>query len=42
VDLEETGREGVDWVDLAYNRDKRHAFTDVVTNVLVPLSSVIP
>jgi hypothetical protein len=41
VNLEETGREGVDWSDLAYNRDKKHAFTDAVTNVFVPLSSVI-
>jgi hypothetical protein len=41
VDLEETGREDVDWVELAYNRDKRHAFTDAVTNIFVLLSSVI-
>lgn len=33
LDLEETGREGVDWVDLG--------FTDAVTNIFVPLSSVI-
>ena len=39
--LEEIRREVVDWVDLAYNGDKRHAFTDAVKNVFVPLSSVI-
>lgn len=33
VDLKETGTDDVEWVDLAYKRDKEHTVTHVVTNV---------
>jgi hypothetical protein len=36
IDLRETGLDGVDWVDLAQNRDQWRAFMNTVMNLRVP------
>jgi hypothetical protein len=36
MDLEEEGREGMAWVDLAQNRDRLCAVVNVVMNLQVP------
>jgi hypothetical protein len=36
MDLTETGCDGMDWIFLARNRDKRRALVSMVMNLLVP------
>jgi hypothetical protein len=36
MDLQEVGREGVDWIDLAQDRDRWRALTNVLMNFRVP------
>jgi hypothetical protein len=36
MELEETGWEGVDWIDLAHNRDKWRLLLNVIMNIRVP------
>ena len=36
VDLQEVGCEGMDWIDLAQDRDRWQALVNVVMNLLVP------
>jgi hypothetical protein len=36
MDLRETGRDGVDWVDLAQDRDHWRALVNTVMNLRVP------
>jgi hypothetical protein len=39
MDLREIGRDGVDWIGLAQDRDKGRALVNVVMNVRVPGSA---
>jgi hypothetical protein len=36
MDLEEVGWEGVDWIDMAQDRDRRRALVNAVMNLRVP------
>jgi hypothetical protein len=36
MDLREIGWDGMDWIDLAQNRDKWSALVNTVMNLLVP------
>jgi hypothetical protein len=36
VDLREIGWGGMNWIDLAQDRDKRRALVNTVMNILVP------
>jgi hypothetical protein len=36
IDFRETEWDGVDWIDLAQNRDRRRALVNRVMNILVP------
>jgi hypothetical protein len=36
MDLQEVGCRGMDWIDLAQDKDRRWAVVNVVTNVKVP------
>jgi hypothetical protein len=36
IDLREVGWDGVDWIDLAQDRDKWRALVKVVVNLRVP------
>jgi hypothetical protein len=36
VDLREIGWEGVDWIELAWDRDQWRAFVNTVMNLRVP------
>jgi hypothetical protein len=36
VDLREIGWDGVDWIDMAQNRDKWRALVNTVMNLWVP------
>jgi hypothetical protein len=36
MDLREIGRDGVDWIDLAQDRDQWRALVDTVMNLRVP------
>jgi hypothetical protein len=36
IDLTETGWDGMDWIDLAQDRDHWRAFVNTVMNLLVP------
>jgi hypothetical protein len=36
MDLRETGRGGMDWIDLAHHRDQWRAFVNMVMNLWVP------
>ena len=36
IDLQEVGWRGVDWIDLAWERDRWQAFVNVVMNFQVP------
>jgi hypothetical protein len=36
MDLREIGWDGVDWMDMAQDRDQWRAFVDTVLNLLVP------
>jgi hypothetical protein len=36
IDLRETGWDGMDWIDLAQNRDQWKAFVNMVMNFRVP------
>jgi hypothetical protein len=37
MDLQEVGFEGIDWFELAQDRDRWRALADAVMNLLVPL-----
>jgi hypothetical protein len=36
MDLREKGRDDMDWIDLAQDRDQRRALENTVMNLLVP------
>jgi hypothetical protein len=36
MDLRETGKNGIDWIDLAQNRDQWRALVNTVVNLRVP------
>jgi hypothetical protein len=36
MDLREIGRDGMDWIDLAQNRDQWRSFVNTVMNLCVP------
>jgi hypothetical protein len=36
MDLREMGRDGMDWIDLAQNRDQWRALVNAVMNLRVP------
>jgi hypothetical protein len=36
MDLQEVGSEGVDWIDMAQDRDRWRAVVNTVMNLLVP------
>jgi hypothetical protein len=36
IDLREIGWDGMDWIDLAQDRDQRRALMNTVMNLLVP------
>jgi hypothetical protein len=36
IDLRETGWDGMDWIDLAQDRDQWRALVNMVMNLLVP------
>jgi hypothetical protein len=36
MDLRETGWDGMNWIDLAHNRDQRRALVNTVMNLGVP------
>jgi hypothetical protein len=36
IDLRETGRDGMDWIDLAQDRDQWRAFVNTAMNFPVP------
>jgi hypothetical protein len=36
IDLREVGWDGMDWIDLAQNRDQRRALVNTVMNLRVP------
>jgi hypothetical protein len=36
MDLGEVGWDGMDWINLAYDRDQRRALMNTVMNLLVP------
>jgi hypothetical protein len=36
IDLRETGLDGMDWIDLAQNRDQWRALVNTVMNLRVP------
>jgi hypothetical protein len=36
IDLKEIGWEGMDWIDLAQDRDQWRALVNTVMNILVP------
>jgi hypothetical protein len=36
TDLQEVGWGGIDWIDLAQNRDRRRALVNVVMNLRIP------
>jgi hypothetical protein len=39
MDLRERGWDGMDWIDLAQDRDQWRALVNTVMNLLVPLNS---
>jgi hypothetical protein len=39
IDLREVGRGGMDWINLAQDRDQRRAIVTTVMNLLVPLNA---
>jgi hypothetical protein len=36
INLKEIGWGGMDWIDMAYNRDQWRAFVNTIMNVRVP------
>jgi hypothetical protein len=36
MDLQEMGCGGIDWIDLAQNRDRRRALVNAIMNIRVP------
>jgi hypothetical protein len=36
MDLREIGWDGVDWIDMAHDRDQWRAFVNTVLNLVVP------
>jgi hypothetical protein len=36
MDLQEVGRKGMEWIELAQNRDRRRSLSNVVMNLRVP------